>query len=209
MVKLDKSTEFEILNLNMHTVHTKLVLDPTVHAIKTLTVLYRYGSDAVENVQLLNTPQFAPQVTVTITPSAAAAESEKTWKRLCGLPRLFVGVIKTEKLWRDSQGTVEIIAVLFGTERIESPSVLEELGRFLGGDPGQRKQIMTTSKFFETKAIRPYVPMARTVCFRLLDGSAARQATVRCVTGMQDGALEVPWMDQSLLFPESEVEVRS
>lgn len=203
LVTLDKSKTFETLKLNMHTLHTLLVPDPAPAVIKTLTVLYRYDSDAEGTAQLLNAPQFAPQVTVTVTPAAAAAESEKGGVR--GLPRLFVGVLRLENSWRDAEGRVEILAVLFGTEKVEKQSVLEALGRFFGGGEGspgsgRRQQIRTTLGFFETRTPQIFVPLAKswTVYFRLLPRdqvAAGNMMRVRCVTGMENGALEVPWTE--------------
>ncbi|KAL2134819.1 hypothetical protein VTI74DRAFT_10715 [Chaetomium olivicolor] len=178
MVTLDRSDKFETVTLNMHTIHTALLPDPAVNVIKTLTVLYQYDDDQDPEMRLLNATQFAPQINVCITPTAHLEKAE------C-FPSFFTSL--NGATWRDADGQVEIIAVLYGTERIQTPSVLDELAQFF---KGRRGQIRTTSSFFRTD---PWLGVSKswTVYFRLLN--SATPTRVRCVTGMQDGALEVPW----------------
>ena len=174
IVTLDTAGKFETMTLNMHTMHTTLLPDPAIGVIKTLTVLYQYDGDDSE-MQLLNATQFAPQIKIQITPTAHLEEVKY-------LPKFF---IRLNEAWMN-YGQTEIIAVLYGTGRIQTPSVLDELAQFF---EGRRGQIRTTSNFFRTD---PWVGMPKswTVYFRVLNSATPR---VRCVTGMQNGALEVPW----------------
>ncbi|KAJ4288825.1 hypothetical protein N0V88_007152 [Collariella sp. IMI 366227] len=74
---------------------------------------------------------------------------------------------------------------------LTTPSVLGELAQFFRRERGQ---IRTTSEFFKTD---PWVGHKKswTVYFRLGGlGEAVDEERVRCVTGMEAGALEVPWM---------------
>ncbi|KAK3386591.1 hypothetical protein B0H63DRAFT_468042 [Podospora didyma] len=173
-------SSFETLKLNMHTLHTKLLPDPAVHLIKTLTVIYQYSTLGSE-LLLLNATQFAPQITVTVTPTA---HEEKV--RL-GFPKFFSSLGSTPTaFWQASpQSRVEIVAVLYGTQRIQTAAVLEELARFF---EGQRGQIRMTTGFFRTD---PWLGVKKTwtVYFRFVGSMRGMQ----CVTGVEDGALEAPW----------------
>ena len=175
LVTIDPSGKFETVNLNMHTIHTSLLPDPAVGVIKTLSILYEYSGGNC-GMRLLNATQFAPQITIQITPTAHLEENKS-------VPDFFIDL--KDAAWRN-EGQIEIIALLYGTSRIETPSVLEEFARFF---EGRRGQIRTTSSFFRRD---PWFGVRKswTVYFRLL---SSRNPRVRCVTGMEDGALEVPW----------------
>ncbi|KAK4168396.1 hypothetical protein QBC43DRAFT_202044 [Cladorrhinum sp. PSN259] len=189
MVTPDRSGKFDTLSLKMHTIHTKLVPDPNIGVVKSLSVLYKY-SDSNE-VRLLNVPQFAPQIAFTITPTDHA----KPQINLCGqagIPHHIFRDLDNDS-WRDAHGKVEILAAMYGLQRVQTPSVLEELARFFRG---KRGQIRTTSEFFRASSTQAFVGPKKswTVYFRLLSeegGETARK--IRCVTGWEDGALEVPW----------------
>lgn len=108
------------------------------------------------------------------------------------------GVIKTSPLrnvsleepWTGSRGLVQILAVFYGPKRIEKPSVLRRLSLFFEGDDGgHRKQIRMTSSFFKGDTWVGH-KKSWTVYFRFVGEKAGR---VQVVTGLEDGALEVPW----------------
>ncbi|KAJ7858060.1 hypothetical protein B0H14DRAFT_3085140 [Mycena olivaceomarginata] len=81
---------------------------------------------------------------------------------------------------------VEILAVLWGGHRIGTPSVLAELARFFNGEHGQ---IRMTNNFFKCD---PWYNTKKTwvVYFRFAGHDSEK---VQVVTGVEDGALEVPW----------------
>ncbi|KAK0610379.1 hypothetical protein B0T17DRAFT_466405, partial [Bombardia bombarda] len=172
---------FEALTLNMHTIHTKLLPDPAIGTIKTLVVLYQYD-DGDGEMRLLNATQFAPHITVKITPTAHLDEEAKVLFDPVGGDGVEGGQ------GGGGQQQVEIVAVLYGTGRIQTPSVLEEL---IGYFEGRRGQIRLTDGFFRTNTWVG-VKKSWTVFFRLR-GVAGVSDKVRCVTGVENGALEVPW----------------
>ncbi|KAK4224073.1 hypothetical protein QBC38DRAFT_424170 [Podospora fimiseda] len=184
----ESNSEPPSLSLNMHTIHTKLIPDPGIGVVKSLSLLYQY-SDSLD-IHLLNIPQFAPQISHTINHNDHFSDSTSTKKKKipCGLPQVsFASVNSTA--WKDPQGKVEILAVVYGMVKVENPSVLEEMGRFFRGERGQ---IRTTAEFFRASSVQAFVGPKNTwtVWFRLLgDGVGGK---VRCVTGWGDGALEVP-----------------
>lgn len=79
---------------------------------------------------------------------------------------------------------VEILAVLYGPREIEALGVLETLCNFFEGERGQ---IRMTNSFFKADTW-PDHHKSWTVYFRF-EGSGR----VQVVTGMENGALEVPW----------------
>ncbi|KAK0627382.1 hypothetical protein B0T14DRAFT_403755, partial [Immersiella caudata] len=179
LIEVDKSSQFERLKLNMHTIHTNLLPDPEITVIKTLTILYHYDSG---DLQILNASQFAPQIHIKITPAAHIDQGKGIARAL--FPK-FITTLSGSP-WRSASenGRVEILAVLYGTGRIQTPAVLEDLASFF---EGRRGQIRTTTAFFRTDPW-PGVRKSWTVYFRFV-GSGV----VQCVTGMEDRALEVPW----------------
>ncbi|KAK3997858.1 hypothetical protein QBC44DRAFT_46265 [Cladorrhinum sp. PSN332] len=182
----DSSEDFDTITLNMHTMHTDLIPDPNIGIVKSLSLIYKY-SDSNE-IHLLNVPQFAPQINFTITPKDHVETKKNRWN-WSGTPQLSSVNVSTTA-WRDATGKVEILAAVYGIQRVQTPSVLEELARFFRGERGQ---IRTTSEFFRASAAQPFVGPKKTwtIYFRLLtDGSGGK---VRCVTGWEDGALEIPW----------------
>ncbi|KAK4463514.1 hypothetical protein QBC42DRAFT_148567, partial [Cladorrhinum samala] len=198
LVKLSSSSKggFETLSLNMHTIHTLLVPDPALALVKSLCILYRYhpnGPAAADSgIHLLNAPQFAPQISIEITPDSHVAEtssSSSKWYHCVQRPTCFSPNVGAAP-WRDSRGKVEILAAVYGMERVEAPSALEELARLFRGERGQ---IRTTAKFFKADAVQPWAAVRKTwtVFFRLLERGDGK--AVRCVTGWEDGALEVSW----------------
>lgn len=161
-------TASETLVLDMHTVHRVLVPDPLYGNIKTLTVLYQYEDQ--ESVHLLNTTEHVSPIV--IFPSAHEH----------GAPQCLKTV---DRPWRaNPYSPVEIIAVLYGPRRIETPSVLEELSKFF---EGRRGQIRMTNSFFKADTW-PNHKKSWTVYFRF-----TQSKRIQCVTGLEDGALELPW----------------
>ena len=182
-ITLDKTSQFERLKLNMHTLHTLLLPDPAIGTIKTLTILYHYDTNPT-SLHLLNATQFAPQIHVKITPTAHLDQNKGI---LCGAFPKFITTLGPGTGWGNfaSGGRTEIIAVVYGTARITAGAVMEELGEFF---EGRRGQIRTTTGFFGGDTW-PGVRKSWTVFFRFGGG----EGEVQCVTGMEDGALEVPW----------------
>ncbi|KAK4449783.1 hypothetical protein QBC34DRAFT_83284 [Podospora aff. communis PSN243] len=179
LIEVDKSSQFQRLKLNMHIIHTQLLPDPEITIIKTLTILYQYdGGD----LHVLNASQFAPQINVKITPTAHLDQS--TGIRQALFPK-FITTLSGNP-WRSASGNgrVEILAVLYGTGRIQTPDVLEDLASFF---EGRRGQIRTTTEFFRTDPW-PGHRKSWTVYFRFV-GSGL----VQCVSGMENRALELPW----------------
>lgn len=184
MITLDKTSPFERLKLNMHTLHTLLLPDPAPATIKTLVILYHYDTNNT-TVHLLNATQFAPQINVTITPTAHLDQNKGI---LCAAFPKFIttlggpGTTGWDNLGSGG-GQARIVAVVYGTGRITATAVMEELA---GVFEGRRGQVRTTTGFFGGDTW-PGVRKSWTVFFRLGEGE------VQCVTGMEDGALEVPW----------------
>lgn len=187
MITLDKTSHFERLKLNMHTLHTLLLPDPAPATIKALVILYRYDSNSNNDttLHLLNATQFAPQIHVTITPTAHLDQNKGI---LCAaFPKFITTLGGPGTGWDNlaSGGRTQIVAVVYGTGRITATAVMEELA---GVFEGRRGQVRTTTGFFGGDTW-PGVRKSWTVFFRLGGG----EGEVQCVTGMEDGALEVPW----------------
>lgn len=71
IITLDKTSHYERLKLNMHTLHTLLLPDPAPATIKALVILYHYDDNNDNNnttLHLLNATQFAPQIHVKTPP---------------------------------------------------------------------------------------------------------------------------------------------
>ncbi|KAM7211596.1 hypothetical protein V8F06_013013 [Rhypophila decipiens] len=158
----------ETLVLDMHTVHRVLVPDPIFGTIKTLTVLYQYEDQ--DDIHLLNTAEHV--FPITLFPAAHKYGGSAS-------------LMTVDRPWRASPySSVEIIAVLYGPKRIETPSVLDELSKFF---EGMRGQIRMTNSFFKADTW-PGHKKSWTVYFRF-----TQSKRIQCVTGLEDGALELPW----------------
>ncbi|KAK3321981.1 hypothetical protein B0H66DRAFT_553047 [Apodospora peruviana] len=160
----------ETLTLDMHLIHRVLLPDPLWETVKTLTVLYQYEDQ--DSVQLLNTPEH-------VDPIILFPEADKNFQAPAAS-------LKTlDRPWKASSSSpVEIIAVLYGPQRIETPSVLQELAKFF---EGRRGQIRMTTGFFKVDTW-PGKRKSWTVYFRFVHSKK-----IQCVTGMENGALELPW----------------
>ncbi|KAK3690112.1 hypothetical protein B0T22DRAFT_463015 [Podospora appendiculata] len=160
------------IDLDMCTLHRVLVPDPAYGVVKTLTLLYHYDGD--DTMHLLNATEHGS--CIKICPGAhehpahanLIADVDNTWCRQ----------------GRSGPYGVEILAVLYGPQKIETPSVLKDLARFFEGSYGQ---IRMTNAFFKVDPW-PGVRKSWTVYFRFVGSSR-----IQCVTGMEDGALEEPW----------------
>ncbi|KAM7184554.1 hypothetical protein V8F20_012164 [Naviculisporaceae sp. PSN 640] len=157
----------ETLALDMHTIHRVLVPDPLHGTVKTLTVLYQYEDQ--DDVHLLNTTEHVAPIIIFPAAHEHGPASLKT----------------IDRPWKASPySSVEIIAVLYGPKRIETPSVLEELSKFF---EGRRGQIRMTNSYFKADTW-PGKKKSWTVYFRF-----TQSKKIQCVTGLEDGALELPW----------------
>ncbi|KAH8682136.1 hypothetical protein BX600DRAFT_505753 [Xylariales sp. PMI_506] len=197
MVSAQQSLDFD-----MATVYKILQPDPAPGTTKMLTVLYRYGSHG--DLCLLNVSEDSRVRTFTISPHAhdfvAVVErlTPRTQSRRRQQQRQDQGQDQDPdqlvppppyqpSYFRSESGAVEILAVTYGNRRIETPSVLRELGLFF---EGRRGQIRMTNYFFK---IDPWEGHRKTwsVFFRFV---GLGPEVVQCVTGPEDGALEVPWV---------------
>ncbi|KAK3346143.1 hypothetical protein B0T25DRAFT_460978 [Lasiosphaeria hispida] len=166
--------ERQTLLLNMSMLKYTLLPDPAYGLVKSMTVLYRYEDEA--ELRLLNVSEDALAVRV----SATAHESPPEYAMA-----KFTTIGGAAGAWRDGpKAQVEIVAVTYGPQRIQTPAVLQELAMFF---EGRRGQIRMTNSFFRTD---PWVDHKKswTIYFRFVDSKH-----IQCVTGMEDGALEVPW----------------
>jgi hypothetical protein len=153
-----------------------LAPDPFPNNVKTLAVLYRFQED--EDIFLLNaTEQHAGLIHVSRAgePSMAIQRIEKIYRR---------------KAYPD----VEILAVLYGIKRVQTPSVLLDLARFFSAagnddddDGHEQTQIRMNNQFFKGD---PWLGQFKTwtVFFKF-----AGSKRVQCVSGLEHQALEVPW----------------
>jgi len=158
----------ETLILDMHTIWRILLPDPMHGTTKTLTVLYQYEDS--DRIHLINTTEYVTPIIV--FPTAHEHGAPASLKTL-------------DRSWKASPySPVEIIAVLYGPQRIETPSVLQELSKFF---EGRRGQIRMTNSFFKVDAW-PGRKKSWTVYFRF-----TQSKRIQCVTGLEDGALELPW----------------
>ncbi|KAJ4381431.1 hypothetical protein N0V85_008684 [Neurospora sp. IMI 360204] len=176
MVASDDSIIFDMYNL-----YNVLTPDPAYGTVKTLTVLYQFvGLNNNGGVHLLNVAEHTAVLSV-----RADKHTESTEQEVAEETSDFVQTI--HRPWRTGlfyNGSVEILAALYGPERIETPSVLQELAKFF---EGRRGQIRMTNAFWK-KDTWPGVRKSWTVYFRFADSKR-----IQVVTGMEDGALEVPW----------------
>jgi hypothetical protein len=176
MVSATQTATFDMRTL----VHV-LGPDPLPNTVKTLSVLYQYA-DSPEGMCLLCTSELGPSIAIwpgshqtSYAPPVPPGWPTQPTTSVCALGAT----------WRGEGGAgVEILAVLYGGHRIETPSVLVELARFFDG---LRGQIRMTNNFFKGD---PWYNNRKTweVYFRFGDSER-----VQVVTGVEDGALEVPW----------------
>ncbi|KAJ7235243.1 hypothetical protein C8J57DRAFT_1378627 [Mycena rebaudengoi] len=170
----------QTLTLDMRTLVHVLSPDPLPNTVKTLSVLYQYA-DAPEGMCLLSTSELDPSASV--WPGVHQLYALPTPAEWQSQPVSSIRALGST--WRGEDDTgVEILAVLWGGKRIEMPSVLVELARFFDG---LRGQIRMTNNFFKCD---PWYNNKKTwvVYFRF-----ANSERVQVVTGVEDGALEVPW----------------
>jgi len=159
------------LACDMRTLWQILLPDPAPATLKALTVLYQY--DDSHELHLLNAHE---GIKHTMHVSKTAHEATQPGAR-CFAP--VAG-------WSPAAyGAVEILSVVYGPETITTPAVLLELASFFDG---KRGQIRMTNAFFK-KDTWPKRKKSWTVYFRF-PGS---KRGVQVVTGMEGGALELPW----------------
>ncbi|SPQ26373.1 c670832a-30ea-4f7d-959c-d0bcb8ca4191 [Thermothielavioides terrestris] len=197
------------LTLDLRSLHRVLAPDPAPGTLKVLTVLYRFGGgpddgpadvgsgsgsgsgagppDGSAGLRLLCVPEGGGVGGGTVTLSRFATGEQM--RAQLGQRRNVLGVhVRLEEegpAWRAGpEGQVEILAVLYGPQRIKTPEVLAELAKFF---EGKRGQIRTTNAFFRTDPW-PYKRKTWSVYFRFVGSTR-----VQVVTGWEDGALEVPW----------------
>ncbi|KAL1838804.1 hypothetical protein VTJ49DRAFT_2197 [Mycothermus thermophilus] len=198
------------LTLDMKTLWTVLTPDPAPCKIKVLTVLYRFDDDKgkrrdgdgaeeendLNEIRLLCVPEDTNPSKVVISRRASMAFLGEDCEDGCSArsgsssrggkrrdPRVLHG--RVGRAWRAGpQGEVDILAVLYGPQKIETPSVLSVLSNHFEGRWGQ---IRMTNAFFGTDPW-PCKRKSWTVYFRFVGSKR-----VQVVTGWEDGALEIPW----------------
>ncbi|KAJ7250148.1 hypothetical protein B0H12DRAFT_1072156 [Mycena haematopus] len=162
-----------------------IVVTPDVQAMisanQTVTLdvntLVHYENSS-EGLCLLSTSEEGPSITIRPT-AHQAPPLLRGWQNLWEPAIYPLGAT-----WRAAADGVEILAVIWGGQRIQTPTVLAELAKYF---EGQRGQIRMTNAFFRCD---PWINHKKTwtVYFRF-PGSER----VQVVTGIEDGALEVPW----------------
>jgi hypothetical protein len=165
------TTTEELININMSHVRMFLEPDPAHGVKKTLSIMYRYDGPEKVGPYLLNLIE--GEKSISIDPSIRAASS----KASCAV-RMELNP------WRADKASVEILGVLYGPKRIENPAVYEQLTEYF---EGRRGQIRMTCAFFKTDPWYGY-RKSWSVYFRFVGSDR-----VQVVTGMEGGALEVPW----------------
>jgi hypothetical protein len=170
------------LTLDMRTLHRHLHPDPAPGKIKVLTILYRFedddASEGDDQFRLFSAAENAQPSKVTIARGATAQHLTHS-----GRNRFFHATLP--RPWRAGpQGQVDILAVMYGPTRIETPAVLSVLGEYFEGRWGQ---VRMNNAFFGTDPW-PYEKKTWSVYFRFVGSKR-----VQVVTGWEDGALEVPW----------------
>ncbi|KAL2268230.1 hypothetical protein VTJ83DRAFT_3076 [Remersonia thermophila] len=202
------------LTLDMKTLWTILTPDPAPGKLKVLTVLYRFDDDKgkgkdghgqgeeeependLNEMRLLSVPEDVNPSKVVISRRAAMRFLGEDCEDGCSAqsggsgaggrrrdPRVLHG--RVGRAWRAGpQGEVDILAVVYGPKKIETPSALTVLSNHFEGRWGQ---VRMTNAFFGTDPW-PYKRKSWTVYFRFVGSKR-----VQVVTGWEDGALEVPW----------------
>ncbi|AEO67849.1 uncharacterized protein THITE_2011158, partial [Thermothielavioides terrestris NRRL 8126] len=170
------------LTLDLRSLHRVLAPDPAPGTLKVLTVLYRFGGGPDDG------PADGGGVgggTVTLSRFATGEQMRAQLGQRRNVLGVHVRLEEEGPAWRAGpEGQVEILAVLYGPQRIKTPEVLAELAKFF---EGKRGQIRTTNAFFRTDPW-PYKRKTWSVYFRFVGSTR-----VQVVTGWEDGALEVPW----------------
>ena len=194
------------LRLDMREIWRSLEPDPMPGFHKILTVLYQYEDQ--EGIHLLNAREQVATITITADLTANAIPSlekldiqddgkkpdqkrEEEEDQEGPLCYPYITTLSSPP-WRAGPAVApgggpaaEILAVLYGPgRRIQRPSVLQELAKFF---EGRRGQMRMTNDFFGADTL-PGHKKWWTVYFRF-----AGSPRVQCVTGMEGGALEVPW----------------
>lgn len=168
------------LALDMHTMQHALLPDPAFGIEKTLSVLYAFGN---EDPRLVNIPEYEPTIRIAKT-QPGHDEDEKNLKAEVQEERAEFITTLGERGWRDGpKGHVEILAVLYGPGRVQDEAVLRTLSEFFEGRRGSIR--MNNAFLGDTWVDRK---KSWTVFFRFICSKR-----IQCVTGMEDGALEVPW----------------
>lgn len=182
------------LPLDMRSLWKALSPDPASGTVKVLTILYRFDDEKDSGeTHLLTVPEGEHPGSFTVNKSTAFAHSGGGAVR--GANR-FVATLsqQQQQAWPAASALepphrdgpqVEILAVVYGLRRIETPAVLAELAAFF---EGRKDQVRMTNAFFKTDPW-PYRRKSWTVYFRFVGGSKR----VQVVTGWEDGALEAPW----------------
>ncbi|KAK4124330.1 hypothetical protein N657DRAFT_644554 [Parathielavia appendiculata] len=183
------------LTLDMRTLHRHLHPDPAPGKTKVLTILYRFqdddsDSDLDNQFRLFSAAETAQPPKLTIARHAHASiqnsSTHSGGENGHGGRNRFFYHETLPRPWRAGpQGQVDILAVMYGPARIETPSVLSVLSNYFEGRWGQ---VRMNNAFFGTDPW-PYERKTWAVYFRFVNGSRR----VQVVTGWEDGALEVPW----------------
>ncbi|KAH8892203.1 hypothetical protein GQ53DRAFT_647484 [Thozetella sp. PMI_491] len=156
------------LDIDMRAMCSILAPDPAVGIYKTLTVLYQYEDQEVPSLLTMSEGTRINQISI-------VRDAKPVPYRIQTLDRP----------WRaEPHGEVEILAALYGPQKIETPAALHELAAFF---EGRRGQIRMNTGFFR---VDTWVNHKKSwaVYFRFVGSKR-----IQCVTGMEEGALEIPW----------------
>ncbi|KAK7737800.1 hypothetical protein SLS53_006420 [Cytospora paraplurivora] len=174
----DMVSATQTVALDMRSIHNVLQPDPAYGTVKTLSVLYTYeGHDETHLINLSEQHRLPLEISAT---AHECPDGSREKHRIKTLEQPFWRTMRN----RGEGGEVELLAVLYGPVRIERPSVLEELGKFF---EGRRGQIRMTNLFFKEDTW-PDHRKSWAVYFRFVGSDR-----IQVVTGMEDGALEIPW----------------
>ncbi|CAH0058709.1 unnamed protein product [Clonostachys solani] len=144
-----------------------LAPDPLPNWVKTLTILYRFDDGPLSLFNATEQHSRTVQISRVTAPIMAIQQSE-------------------DGLKQGPFADVEILAVVYGKKRIQTPSVLADLARFFTHEE-QRSQIRMVNSFFKEDTW-PNTWKSWTIFFKFTDSKR-----IQCVTGLENGALELPW----------------
>jgi hypothetical protein len=144
-----------------------LAPDPLPNWVKTLTMLYRFDDGPLCLFNATEQHSGSVQISRATAPTMVIQQLEAGLKQ-------------------GPHADVDILAVVYGKKRIQTPSVLADLARFFA-DEEQRGQIRMVNSFFKEDTW-PNTWKSWTIFFKFTDSKR-----IQCVTGLENGALELPW----------------
>ncbi|VUC32894.1 unnamed protein product [Clonostachys rosea] len=161
LIQSDDSMTFR-MNQMVH----YLAPDPLPNWVKTLTILYRFDDGPLSLFNATEQQSGLIQISRATAPGVVIQQLE-------------------EGLKQGPFADVEILAVVYGKKRIQTPSVLANLARFFVEE--EQGQIRMVNSFFKEDTW-PNTWKSWTIFFKFTDSKR-----IQCVTGLENGALELPW----------------